>query len=384
MSRSTTKIEFQGEVLRSLMTSREIKFDQFGGKVGVSRQTVSTWISENRIPPRRLLDLKKALSISPDEFEQLTRRTTPEIQIQFRTLKNVAVSESIKEDVGDVAKEYFRLDTTRIDRKDVKTVLQSSDPVAMAESIVHQLNLHRYKLSLESTILALEAHNIHVVFYDFGPEFVEENAQAACARSGDNAIIFINAHEAIEDVLWRIFHETCHLFSNHREISKEQEDFCNLVATEVVTPQSFFLANANDLKKQFKSIKRAPLLAKEIARILSAGFSGVIMSLSRHKIIDSGTEKYLWGCFHRFKASRTTVLGKIKPQGALDPIVFWRESLVDPEKSKFLKFQILAQKALLEDRISIGRASEIFGVDEKSVEELAAEWQMELLSELDE
>lgn len=380
MARPSTTVPIAGEILKGLISERRLQVDQFGDKLGVSKETVYSWIRDNRIPPRRLVDAGKALSLSSSDLQKLTDVPQRRLVVQFRTLRDRPVSEGVKRDVEEVAREFFRLDNTSIERKVVRRhLLDSDDPESMAEMILGVLQLDRSKLSVETVIRALEALNIHVAFYDFGPEFVGVKAQAACAVQGEKSIIFINSHEATEDILWRIFHEACHLFANHEEITPEQEQFCNKVASEATTPSSFFERHREALKKEFaKGKAKSPYVTKELARLLSAGFGGVIIALKDNKVIDDDTAKYLWGCFHRTKNSRPTVRSKITPGPSEDGGHFWQRVLNDPEKTKFLKFQRLVQQALIEERISVSRAAEILQTDDKTAEELGTVWRRDL------
>ena len=75
-------------------------------------------------------------------------------------------------------------------------------------------------------------------------------------------VIFININQFIEDVCWRIFHEICHLFCGHTKPNKEQEEFCNDVATEAITPMIYFKENEKTLKEYFKNpLSKSPHIA---------------------------------------------------------------------------------------------------------------------------
>jgi hypothetical protein len=379
MSRDSSKISFSGAILQEIISAKSLPVGTFAQQLGVSRQSYANWIKENRIPPRRLLEIKKVLSLSSEDFKTLMKPAEKPLKVYFKTIRNISISDQQKIEVEQLSKEYFRLEKSRIGSKKVKSVITTDDPRGMAEAIVGQLGLSLCHINLENTLHALEAFNIHVIFHDFGEEFVDQKGCAACAIGDDRSLIFVNSREAIEDVLSRVYHEACHVFSDHHESTDHNEKFCDQVAYEVVTPRGFFLERKDELKKLFAAdIRKSPLLAKELARILSAGFSGVIATLKEHKIIGKDTERYLWGAFHREKSHRVRVLDKISPKLVEDPKEFWQRALSDPDNKKFVRLQTLVQEALIEGRISIGRASEILGVDEKTVEELAIEWQQEL------
>ncbi len=380
MSRQTTMIPIRGEILKAFLSRAQLGQYTLGEKLGVTRKTINEWLNTNKIPPQRLLSLTMALGLSPKEHSQVLGDPFSEMVIQFRTSRNVKVPSNKDLEIREVAKDFFKLDDASIASRHIVR-LQDDDPKAIANSILKELGLSADSITFDGTLKALERCNIFVLFFDFGDELRAVKAQAACAQFGTRSVIFIDSNEALEDLTWRLFHELCHLFCGHNEVTAALEKFCNDVATEIVTPTEFFQSNKPVLKKKFSAPKSHwPNMIKSIARSLSASSEGIVLALVDHKIIDETGKKYLYGCLALLKKDRLLVSSKIHPPTTYPELIdFWLQALKDPDKMKFLELQNRVQAALVDGRMSIGRAADLLKVDEKAAEELKLEWQKETI-----
>ena len=376
MPKQSMMIRVNSKALRKSISHRQQSLASLEDPLGVSRQAINGWLNKNSIPPRKLSILADTLDLSVEELEEITSTPKDETFILFRTNRNVAVPENVKEGVLSVAEDFFLLDDlSAINREPIDVVLKNECPISAAKSILKQLSLTHGNISIDKVITALKKYNIHILFYDFGEKFVGASAQAVCVRRGNKQAIFVNSHELIEDVLWRVFHEVCHLFSNHTNVTEDDEKFCNEVANQILTPNSFFQENKAFLRKKFsQELGFAPFFVKEIATELSASFQGVTIALKKNKITDDKVSKYLWKIFHAQKSKKQRVSCIISPPPDDDPKDFLDNLLEDLSRAKFSHLQHSVKMGLILDKISTCRAAELLGVDEMSIQQLTRRW----------
>jgi Zn-dependent peptidase ImmA (M78 family) len=375
MPKQSMMIRVNSKALRESIIKRQ-SLASLETPLGVSRQAINGWLSKNRIPPRKLSILASELDFSVDEMEAITTSPKDEAFVLFRTNRNVAVSQGVKEDVLEVAEDFFSLDDlTAINRESIDIVLKNEDPTSAAKSILKQLNLSYDNISLDKVLTALKRYNVHILFYNFGEKFVDAKAQAVCVRRGNKRVIFVNSYEFVEDVLWRIFHEVCHLFSNHTDVTEEDEKFCNEVANQILTPDAFFQENKSILKRRFsQGLRLTPFLVEEIATELSSSFQGVVIALKNNKIIDDTVSRYLWGVIRNQKKTKKRVHQIISPSDEIDPKEFLDNLLEDSDRAKFVHLQQSVKMGLILDKISTRRAAELLHIDEMSIQQLARRW----------
>lgn len=375
MPRPTVMISVNSEILRESIVKRQ-PLASLEGILGVSRQAINGWLSKNRIPPRQLSIIAKELKFNPLEVTQITSLPKSRAHILFRTNRNVAVPEEVRSDVLETSEDFFNLETLAdLELSTANLTVKSESPQVMADLILTNLKLDFNQISLTSVITALKKLNIHVLFYDFGAKFVDAKAQAVCVRKDDKRAIFVNSYELVEDVLWRILHETCHLFCGHTETSIEDEKFCNETASQILTPDKFFLEQKKELKSLLaKDISASPFILENLASKLSASFIGVLLALKKHKIIESPTERYLWRVSNNRKDLASRVASKINPPEGVDPVKFWKMALEDSNKSNFLALQHLVRMGLILKKISVRRAAELLRVDELDAQKLTHIW----------
>ena len=376
MPKQSMMIRVNSTALRKSMSCRQQPLASLEAPLGVSRQAINGWLSKNRIPPRKLSILANKLNLSAEELKAITSTPKDEAVILFRTNRNVAVPEDVKTDVLEVAEDFFSLDAlSAVNRESIDIVLKNECPVSAAKSILKQLNLTYDNISVDKVITALKRYNIHILFYNFGEKFVSAKAQAVCVKRGNKQAIFVNSYELVEDVLWRVFHEVCHLFSNHTDVTEDDEKFCNEVANQILTPDLFFQGNKALLKKRFsQELGLTPFLVEEITTELFSSFQGVVIALKKNKIINDRVDRYLWGVIRNQKKVKRQVFHIISPSPSDDPKEFLYNLLEDPNRLKFVHLQQSVKMGLILNRISARRAADFLCVDEMSIQQLTRRW----------
>lgn len=378
MSKESLMIPIDAEALRNAIQKRG-SIASLEEPLDVTRQAINGWLSSSRIPPRKLQTIAKNLKLSPDEVESIVNKEE-KLTPLFRTLRNIPAPQESKRNIEEIARDFFVLNSIAEQRKSVFSIhIKTNDPAVLAEHILKELNLDRSRLSLDQLILSLESLQIYVLFvkFDLGlPDTLESKTHAFCVQKNSSWAIFVDSNRPLEDVMWAILHELAHIFSGHNgEVTKQDEDFCNRVANQVLTPDSFFVAHQKALKSKFeKSHAVSVYHVDDLAKTLRSSFVGVLLSLEKHKIISKALVKYLWAVHHRRKKFNPTVKDLIFAPEEMDPVKFWASAFNDPERVIFLKLQLLVKLGLSTDRISIARAAELIGIDELAMQQLAVMW----------
>lgn len=373
MPKQSFMISVNSDALRSSILKRK-PLAALEDSLKVSRQAINNWLTKSKIPPRQLSAIARELSFAPEEMKLITSKPKDQSFILFRTNRNVAVDKSVQDDVLEIADDFFKLvEITELEKPPKIVPATSNSHITMAQLILQQLKLQSEQISISSVIAALKNLGVFVFFYEFGENFVDARAQAVCVQKSNKSLIFVNAYEKAEDVLWRIFHETCHLFSGHTETNTGDEKFCNDTASEILTPEAFFESNKKHLKLSFqRNISASPFVVEALMNRLNSSFVGVLLALKHNKIIDTATERYLW------KVSKNRPIVRVSdivyPKNNDNVIEFWLNALEDTNRSSFYHFQHLIRMGLILEKISVRRAAELLKIDELDAQKLATKW----------
>ena len=371
MGRHSDMIPMNGRVFRSIIQKRR-SLASLEPVLGVKRQAVNAWITQNRVPPRSLIVLTKELGLTLEEIDQITGIEEPKSRILFRSNRNVEVAPDTQQLILEMADDYFRLNRLfKLDVESINITIVDEDPARVALTLLDYLGLRQGNLSFGQAVNALKRFNINVLFFDFG----NDKAQAVCVEKESQRVVIINSHERVEDIVWRLFHELCHVFCGHNEPDKQNEKFCNAVATQVVTPAAFFARNHEALKNEFSGTVTSNqiLLIEEIMSRFGAGFMGVVLQLHEMKITSKAVDGHLWKIWHqKRKHSCQRIMDIYSIPEGVDPVKHWTSILKEPNYRHFVEFQLLVLSAVSHEQISVARASELLDLDTKSIQELAA------------
>ena len=381
MPKKITSIPIVGSKLRELLISRTQKIDEIAERLDCTRQTLHLWFTTDRIPSRQLLAVAKTFSFTAEELRQI--RPKENLCILYRTLRDVTVPEETQAVVRSLAKEALWLNRSEalFRSNKVLALMRTKSPVEMANHIRRVLELPHYGIALEQLISALEAWNIPVIFFPFPESLVYAKVCAFTASNLDDRIIIVDSNCALEDVLWRIFHELAHIIAGHDStVTRDDERFCDAVATEMCTPAKFFHDNHEVFKDRFSSndLWRLPGAAREISTFLGASYLGVILALTAHKIISVGSakQKYLMAVHHREKDKLKRV-NDVLALAKETPLEFWTAAFKDPLIIKLIKRQTLTRDGVLSGRVSLERAAEIFDIDVGTMREMQHRWKQQ-------
>ena len=111
---------------------------------------------------------------------------------------------------------------------------------------------------------------------------------------------------------------------------------------------------------------------------------GVILSLKKVNLLSSQKLNYLFGVQKRRSERQLSVKDLVGPHSSEsvdDLIKYWDQRLNTEDLQKFLRFHLLIRQGLIEEKLSVARAAELFGLGQGEMEELANYWAAEVSGE---
>lgn len=382
-------IRISPEKFRAIVQSK-ITLSGLAETLEVSKQTVNSWLSSASLPAKHFINLQAALNLSQSDLEAIATVSSAGA-VLFRTRRNYSVMKRNQEIAKNLSQDYFEFFWTFQECSPIKHGHSTSSIADLANKIREEFKLNS-TTSLTAIIKKLETRGIHVIFADFEylfdfSDISKKNVPCAfCYEHDGQYSIVINILEKLDDVPWIIFHELAHIFRGDLSESsslieeEEIEKFCNQTATETLMPEAWFKARKKDLKDKFSKVQPAVVYhADEIGRELNArSLKSVALRLSELDIISSHVKGYLLGASAKREKNSLRIADYISESYDEDKVVYWKSAFRGFEKLNYTKLQFSVQKALLEERVSIKRASDFYFVSEVEMGALYENWCKEL------
>lgn len=210
-------------------------------KLGVSRETVSQWLKNNKYPrPAKLLHLSELLGLSFDELVVKMKDSEP--QIAFRSHRNRKVSEDMVEkaqDMGNMLK--FLVPYLPHESFFKAPVLES--PLCEREYIQNVVRFLRKEMNIT---------NDYVELQDILQEFSNKKVvviPVLWGESGDNALhirlkrervtfIYVNIDSRVTDFKFWLLHELAHIITPELE-GNNADTFADLFAAAFLFPEEY-------------------------------------------------------------------------------------------------------------------------------------------------
>jgi len=368
-----------GANVARLRLDRDLTQEGLAGKAGISRVALGK-IERGAVIPRAatLGGLAKALKVPIDELVMPTR---PLDGVRFRADKQVHAREQILAQVSKWLDAYAGLERDLDD--DVEfgfqiKLTQGTEPAKAA-----QLARTTAGLGPEEPVRdicgLLEEHGVKVLLFEtqrdsfFG---------LSIGPVGGGPAVVVNTWERISVERW-IFtaaHELGHLLlhpseyqRNRTEVPAKTEREADEFASEFLMPDKAFV-------KEWSETRGHPLLFRvlKVKRIFRVSYKTVLYRLSQAH----GYPSEIWRTFqrqHRTHFGKT--LRKADEPAAMQRSEFawnWRRA-GEPEGLSpydFVEDRLgrLVRKAVEKQRISLGRAAEIFGITRNEMRTRAREW----------
>ena len=363
--------------------------EKFSDVIGVSKVAVYKWLSTSRIPEDRVSQVVEVLKLDETEIDQLFN--VPQVKLFFRKVGQTAPDKEVEDKFRALANTFFKLDANNyaVEKNFIRVIPESVLSVANHLRTILSLNQNE-PASFSRTIVELKRYNVHVFFFPFQKSGQQVTVKATrevafTAQKENRIIIFLDTGRTFDEALFDLCHELTHLVCNHESgrHNKEEEKFCNAVASELIYPKRFL--------ETF--LPKSPLLdnstgihkAAEAFQMLLSEFEwspmGLALAFERDGKIAPRSDE----------SRQLMKLQSVYKQGekTVDELFF--ESLdvqcfdslssffnKDIQKDREIYKPIIElKKAATFDRVSSRRFGEIFGIDSGDADELVNSWRIQ-------
>lgn len=235
-------MQWLGDKLKELLTTRGLTQEEFSARVSVSRVTVSEWLKGQVPKGTHLLTICRVLDVAPDSlFEDDTSPLVP----AHRT-RGVAKRTPERDRLAaELAREYMAL-LDGYPRPPLQMVCHA-DGAQAAETLSDAL---RQLAGHDSAAKPFDYHHVFrlidklgicVVFREF-PEGLKD--YAFYIRIATHKVIFVNKKTNVLDLIYPLLHEVVHAVrdtgvTSRPEYSLDEENLCERVASAVQFPPAY-------------------------------------------------------------------------------------------------------------------------------------------------
>ncbi len=229
-------MSFNGSIIKSKVKESGLNVLRLSEKLGVSRQTVNSWIGGAIPRGQHLVKLCYILNMKPNDF--FAEPTEGLISVPLhRTIRGKPVSNQMKEASKELAEQYLNLfrqaptvsvlPVVRIHKRTPENALIIASELRKLSDI-DSSNPMNYKGAFQ----LLDQLGVFVVFRVFN-EHLRKHSYAFYSRIAGNRVVFVNIDTNVLDLIFQLLHETVHAVRDEEPGAinlKEEENFCNMVA----------------------------------------------------------------------------------------------------------------------------------------------------------
>ena len=236
---------WRGEKIKAMLKSKGITQKQLADSVGVSRQAVIDWIKGQVPKGFHLMALCRELGVAPDYFFTSEALSAISVPLHRKRGGRALITPEVQEAALELAKQYELL-FRQADALGVLPVIRIddfSDKVAhdVAQQLREMSGIERNRpLDLEHTFSLLTRLGIIAIFRPF-PENIK--AYAFHVKIHGHRVVLVNTQTKLLDLVFALLHEAVHCLRDEKRIpneyDKEEEGFCDLVASYVQFPDDY-------------------------------------------------------------------------------------------------------------------------------------------------
>jgi len=248
------RMSWNGSIIKERAGEMSKTLIDLSHAIGVSRQTVDSWIKGQIPRGQHLIKLCKELGISPDSFFISEREALVSVP-QHRTIRKRPVTPEMQAATKGMAEQYLNLFRAASDSSIVRVIRASRRDEENAKKIAAQLrSLSRisndHPMDFEHAFVMLNELGIYTVFRPF-PEEIRKKIYAFYSKICGQRVVFVNTDTNIIDLTFQLLHEAIHAIRDEdpeKFDEKEEEDFCDLVANCIQFPDGYVEAVAQAVK----------------------------------------------------------------------------------------------------------------------------------------
>ena len=381
MAKLSKKVTFSGEFFQELAARANLSVPEVGQKIELSKQTLYENIRENSISRDYLVKIAKLFSLERKDYELLMGKKS--LSVFFRRERREEVKEEAKDKIRTLTNILIKIFELPKAKKNLPVFVDLA-PNELAKEIRDTLELSNQKIPLEELMETLKKFGVFTFFYPFSYLGLNDDVsnkkklRAASVPVGKNWVIFLDTSNTSIDSLYDLIHELAHIFSGHKLDSghdEKLEEYCNNVASEVLTPSFFFKKNKEHLKKMFSvASPRIVGEAEKIQLYLGCSFEGLILALSSNEVINANVKRYLYACNNNKNKNSVKLEKYYYPDEGQSLASFWHCSLNNSSLSQYYEYFLIFKSAYLEGRATTRVLADAFSLDISNADTLCKEW----------
>jgi transcriptional regulator with XRE-family HTH domain len=284
---------FNGALIKSNAKEAGITLLQLAADIGVSRQTVNSWIGGQVPRGQYLVKLCNLLNIQPGTFFSETAENPISVPLH-RTVRNKPVSPAMRELSKELAEQYLNLfrqaptasmlPVLRIQKRSLENAQIIADWLRKKSGVDEGK-----PMDYNSAFRLLAKLGINTVFRTF-PGDLQKNSYAFYSRIARQRVVFVNIDTNVLDLIFQILHETVHAVRDEEPDAiaiDEEEAFCNKVAELTQFPDFYVIIAAryiSETKNPAVIINRM----KEISRVGKHSLFGIYYRLKHLQLAPDG------------------------------------------------------------------------------------------------
>jgi transcriptional regulator with XRE-family HTH domain len=263
-------------VLLAKMKTLGVNQATIAESLGVSRESVSQWLSGNNFPrARHLLKLGELLKLTYSELvEEISDESEP--VFAFSAAHNHEHNEEERQKVKDIGYALEKL-IPYINKNDEvdyfqKTMVNPKNDINYLQSVVNKIKTD-YAIDtivyFKDIIRIFDDYNAYVVPVFWGSENNTSNGIHIKLAESRTDWIYINLDSFIYDIKFWLLHELAHMLAPDFQPSSEAEEFANCFAGEFLFPIKWAKDFHNEIKDLSDDEKKEKLFNKGIELLIS-------------------------------------------------------------------------------------------------------------------
>lgn len=260
-------MSWNGQNIKSQTKAQGLTLQSVSSAIGVTRQTINSWINGQMPRGEHLVRLCNVLSVEPNFFLRSDKQQLVSIP-QHRTVRNRPLTNEMRQASQELAEQYvnlFRCSTQPTMLQVLRVQERNEDQAKkIAEHLRALVKINNDKpVDFEQALKLMNDLGIYTIFRSF-PEAIAKSIYAFYCKICERRVVFINSNINAIDLIFYLLHETIHAVRDEKvnEVNEEEEEnFCDKIASFAQFPDEYI----NNIKKRlnyFDPIKEADRIVK--------------------------------------------------------------------------------------------------------------------------
>lgn len=372
-----------------VLEDRKISQIDLANAIGANDKSFSRWINDGYIYSKYLWDLTETLDLKDSELDEILM--LPKHKVFFRKKYLQEPPEEVKQQAIDLSKTLFGLTYLNSRAHFFPQNLSKVQSVTeVADHIRKLCNLNNFNY-LHPILHTLSNQGIEVAIIPFKKLKLvspDEHEKAFSVTNEQRFLIFLDSSNSEELLIFNLCHELSHLFRPDHNFSKEEETFCNKVASELIYPKNYFDQRQETINKIISSRSEESIfsLLNNLKYELGGEIFGCALRLkdlgffSQKDVLHKRIISLAEANYNRLPKIGNAIFEKYDPSNLNSFQEFWSNNDID--SNILLRFFFHIKNGAINNSITARKFSELFGVNIGAAEEMFRSWTNSALAPL--